>query len=562
MINSTTNKRNLKIGVLMDSLSMNSSLAELITDLEKNQKIDIILLQNKFTSEGGLKRSKTKVSNEGIIRFLSIAFFNITEKIEHAITKKFDSKYALDSKNVKLNDNLFSSISYLNPIFYRKFFVKYSESDIERIRNLELDFILRGNGSGIFKGDILKVSKYGLISLHHGDNTWNRGGPPGFWEVYLEKRKSGFIIQICSEKLDDGNVIFRGETATKSTYLKNRINLSQISYLYIEKIFMHVYASGKLPFIKKLDTSNSQLFKLPKLSISVHYIMKILFFYISKAFRRLILRQKQVWNIAYQKNNWQLLDLKNLTILKNPKGRFLADPFIFKEKSTTATFVEDYSLKDKKGVISSILFDEKNNPITKNIIEEDFHLSFPFVFKYNDKIYMVPESRQDKSIRLYECIDFPNKWKFVYKIMDNVNAVDSIIFYKKPYWWLLTNICDDKSSDFTSRLHAFYADSPLSKKWNSHSRNPIIFSSDYSRNGGIILEDGKIFRVRQKYGFNQYGKEISVAEIINLDEHNFHEELNKSIKPGFMSGVNGIHHLSTDKNHSVIDFVKEKVTLL
>jgi len=325
---------------------------------------------------------------------------------------------------------------------------------------------------------------------------------------------------------------------------------------------MHVYASGKLPSVKKLDTSNSRLFRVPKLFISVHYTMKILFFIISKAFRRLILRQKQVWSIAYQKNNWQSLDLKNLTTIQNPKGRFLADPFMFTEKSTTATFVEDYSFNTKKGVISSILLDTKNNPITKNIIEEDFHLSFPFVFRYNDKIYMVPESKQDKSIRLYECIDFPNKWKFVYKIMDNISAVDSIIFYKEPYWWLLTNICEDKSADFTSRLHAFYADSPLSKKWNSHSRNPIVFSSDYSRNGGIIFENEKIFRVRQKYGFNQYGKEISVAEIINLDEHNFDEQLHKSIKPSFMSGIKGIHHLSTAKEYSVIDFVKEKVPLL
>ena len=171
---------------------------------------------------------------------------------------------------------------------------------------------------------------------------------------------------------------------------------------------------------------------------------------------------------------------------------------------------------------------------------------------------MIPESKQDKSIRLYECINFPNEWKFSHKIMDNVHAVDSIIFYKNSYWWLLTNICNDESLDCTSRMYAFYADSPLSKKWNSHKKNPIIFSSDHARNGGIILENEKIYRVRQKYGFNQYGKEISIAEIITLDKHDFNEKVCLSIKPNFMSNIEGVHHLSSNNKYTVIDFVKEK----
>lgn len=46
------------------------------------------------------------------------------------------------------------------------------------------DFFLRGSGLLIEKGAILKAgSVYGVLSLHHGDNRYNKGGPVGFWEI-------------------------------------------------------------------------------------------------------------------------------------------------------------------------------------------------------------------------------------------------------------------------------------------------------------------------------------------------------------------------------------------
>ena len=65
-------------------------------------------------------------------------------------------------------------------------------------------------GSKILKGKILKCSRNGILSLHHGDNQVFRGGPAGFWETYFGINNSGFIIQQLTDKLDAGNVIFRG----------------------------------------------------------------------------------------------------------------------------------------------------------------------------------------------------------------------------------------------------------------------------------------------------------------------------------------------------------------
>ena len=62
--------------------------------------------------------------------------------------------------------------------------------------------------------------------------------------------------------------------------------------------------------------------------------------------------------------------------------------------------------------ISVIKVDGDNYDFLGVVLEEDFHLSFPFVFKDGDDIYMVPESSKNSDIRLYKSVDFPLKWKF------------------------------------------------------------------------------------------------------------------------------------------------------
>ena len=65
-----------------------------------------------------------------------------------------------------------------------KLYYHYKSEDIENIKNLNLDLLIRG-GSGILKGEILSVCRLGIISFHHGDNDFYRGGPPGFGKFII-----------------------------------------------------------------------------------------------------------------------------------------------------------------------------------------------------------------------------------------------------------------------------------------------------------------------------------------------------------------------------------------
>ena len=122
-------------------------------------------------------------------------FESILIKIEWELLSYFNKNISNYKKRYILDKSIFKNCIKLEPVIKNNNIYRYNNYDIKKIKSLKLDLILRGQGGGIYKGDILNSSKDGIISFHHGDNRWNKGGPPGFWEVYLKKAASGFIIQ-------------------------------------------------------------------------------------------------------------------------------------------------------------------------------------------------------------------------------------------------------------------------------------------------------------------------------------------------------------------------------
>lgn len=64
---------------------------------------------------------------------------------------------------------------------------------------------------------------------------------------------------------------------------------------------------------------------------------------------------------------------------------------------------EAYSILCEDGTWSSL----------KVIIDEKYHLSFPNIFEYGGKMYIMPEMSEDYSLKLYEAVSFPDEWKLL-----------------------------------------------------------------------------------------------------------------------------------------------------
>jgi hypothetical protein len=270
-----------------------------------------------------------------------------------------------------------------------------------------------------------------------------------------------------------------------------------------------------------------------------------------------ILKKRMEWNIAFIRKNWKInFNKKKITKIHNPKNRWFADPFVIKQNKFHYIFFEDYNLINKKGSISCIKVDKQNKVKHYNeIIKEKFHLSFPFIFKYNKNYFMIPEARESRSIRLYKCSKFPNKWKFFKKIMSHIDYVDPIIFKWKNSWIL--TFSKAKNEFLYNKLCVYTSKNPLSTNWKPLSSNPVIVSDIFGRNAGLIQESNKkIYRIGQAYLPGNYGAFISVNKILNISEKKYQEKKIKKILPPNKKYMSGIHTLNYVKNFTVFDYSK------
>ena len=154
---------------------------------------------------------------------------------------------------------IFIDCDYSKSGLYKSF-----DNNIDTIQKLKLDVIIRCN-SGILKGKILDVAKYGVFSSHHGDNRYYKGGPSGFWEVYEKSKKSGFIVQKLTSNLDDGHIIYREELDTKKTWLLNRFNLQKNSLGSWKNIFQLISKNKKIEYIEK-DKNKKEIYNKVKIN--------------------------------------------------------------------------------------------------------------------------------------------------------------------------------------------------------------------------------------------------------------------------------------------------------
>ena len=123
------------------------------------------------------------------------------------------------------------------------------------------------------------------------------------------------------------------------------------------------------------------------------------------------------WQLIFNLKNVNSKTYKDFKKIIPPNDRFWADPFIVFKDKLYYVFFEEFVYSKKKGHISFLIIDEKGNySDVKKIIEKNYHISYPNIFNWNDKFYMIPESQENQTIEIYECLEFPTKWKFYKKL--------------------------------------------------------------------------------------------------------------------------------------------------
>lgn len=211
----------------------------------------------------------------------------------------------------------------------------------------------------------------------------------------------------------------------------------------------------------------------------------------------------------------------------NPK-QIEADPFLFVKDKRLYLFYEHKSFGDN-GVIQMVMTRDLKNwtkPVT--VLKESFHLSFPWVFEKDGQVYMIPESQEDRSIRLYQALNTElTEFKFVKKIIsddsDNVliSYCDTTILNKNGRYYLLTS---RQTEEPVNKLELYISDR-FDCDYKPHPLSPILKDQKTGRNGGCVLSiGGKMIRVSQDCT-KRYGDNVNISEITAISDCTYYEKL-------------------------------------
>lgn len=525
-------ENSLRFGLMLNSLTIEAWQAQTIQLLvnEGHELVLTILNHEQLTKVGLGKKLREYPYNQIFFRIWNRFLFRPQ-------AKKATDISSLTQKSSKI---------YCLP--HRKGIGNHIQNqDIATIKSYNLDFILRF-GFNILHGDVLNAAKYGIWSFHHDDEQKIRGGPPGFWEFIGKHSFNAVILQKLTEKLDKGIVLKK--VFYPVIYHSYKAHLNQI---YFESSILPLQLCREMVFQPlKFEPSGSKapVFYPPSNRMMMHYLFvsaqRRLWFHIKDIFTQ------EDWHIGFmhnkpilEKDHFQHSDVSWLP--RQTKSSYLADPFYLETEKDHYIIAEKFDYSNGKGNIVLLKRSENFNR-SKVLIDSDLHYSFPFVFRYRNEVFCLPECHQNSTLQLFRFDETDEKLLKSADLLEGFAVVDPILFQHENRWWLF----------FTSKLfpsvhlYAFYADS-LFGEFKPHHLNPVKTDIRSSRNAGAVFsENEQLIRPAQDCS-DHYGRAVNLCWIKHLSPETFEETVVYRVSPDETLYTKGLHTFNLAAGKAIVD---------
>lgn len=255
---------------------------------------------------------------------------------------------------------------------------------------------------------------------------------------------------------------------------------------------------------------------------------------------------------------------KQYRVVSNLPNTWCADTLLFEESGEHYLFVEQYDKKKDKGAIGYYTI-ENGIPVSKGVIIEDsYHMSYPFVFKHEGIIYMIPESSANSTVDLYVAVEFPSKWQLKKHLIENDKYVDSTVWEQNGQYYVLTY--KKRANSQSGKTEWVLAVIRLNMESLSMEQ---ISEKTYGTNvgrpaGHLFMRDGVLIRPAQDCS-KKYGESIILYAVDSLNsdgEYAEHETERISLQQlNTDKRVDRFHTYSRDSKYEVIDAYMEKLDL-
>lgn len=261
------------------------------------------------------------------------------------------------------------------------------------------------------------------------------------------------------------------------------------------------------------------------------------------------------WAVAFINTKGELFNVTSefLSIDDNYKN-YIADPFLFDYQENTYLFVELFDYKIGRGTIAYAKYYKKNNSFgrIREIISENYHLSYPLVFDYKGEIYLMPEANESNSLYIYKATSFPEKWEKHAVLLENIKYVDTTPFvYNSQFYAITKDNSTPQAPMFLLKIDP--------EKWSVVEKKEITDDVSFSRPGGKVFQkDGKYYMVTQDCEAD-YGAALNILSFTIDEDMNMSYHLEKKITPAEVSvkgidRITGIHTYNFTEELEVIDY--------
>ncbi len=246
-------------------------------------------------------------------------------------------------------------------------------------------------------------------------------------------------------------------------------------------------------------------------------------------------------------------------VIKNSIRYWCADPFVFSHNEKNYVFFEAFDKFNCKGLIG--YREIKKNSFSKIHIclQTDHHLSYPFIFKKDGNIYLLPECFESGKLTLYRAIDFPDKWEEDSTLLSNIRVCDTNHIESDRHEYLLTTPLLQEPFVYDK----LYLYTKFNGSWLPCDSNPVVCDTDKARNAGNIFSSSiGLVRPAQNCSVS-YGESIVLNHITDISPTRYLEEKIDELK---ISEINycgkkvfdGIHTLNVTSDY---DRISEKLQL-
>ncbi len=519
--------------------------------------VDALLKDPNYSISLIIKDGRNVGRKEKISKLLASG--NITGKVLIKAQTLLEEKLFPEKTSVDRND-IISKLEKIPSITLfpeRKGFLDvFSNADAEKVKAFDLDVILR-HEFNIIRGEILSAARHGIWSFHHADNSINRGGPVGFWEIALKQPYIGVTLQRLTSELDGGYIIDKGYYNPHWSFIKSRDIVYENSVNLLLKNLRLLSQNGQVTYTRS-DIYYNKLYKAPTLGWLIRYWFSFFNSFYKKIAVKILKsigQRPECWAIFSYKGNIFNAVLFRGKLVPPEKNHFWADPFLIQHDNKKYLFFENYSYKNNIGRISCGIMDNHTVSQVRDILTLPYHLSYPFITKIDDDIFLMPETAQNNRLEVYRAKKFPDEWELFTTAFEGECVADAT-YYKDANGdcWLFVNKCIKPLENQFYELYIYKVDSIKLNTLIPHNKNPVVIDCRFGRSGGsIFIHEGKTIRPSQNNTYGTYGYGLNLSEIKKLSLDEYEEELIITIKPNFKNKLMATHHLSQTDDGFVID---------